>query len=65
VDGRAFFAALFLWGVARTGAGFWWRDAAVIGPFRSTQLISLAIAAVAGYAWFRLARRDQHLRTIG
>jgi prolipoprotein diacylglyceryltransferase len=61
-DGRAFVAALFLWGVARTGAGFWWRDPTVVGPFRSTQLISLAIAAAAGFAWFWLARRRQQLR---
>jgi prolipoprotein diacylglyceryltransferase len=62
-DGRAFVAALFLWGVARTGAGFWWRDPPVIGPLRSVQLISLAIAVVAGITWFWLARRQQQLRT--
>ena len=43
-DGRAFLAGVGLWALIRTIIAFTWRDPVVAGPFRTEQLIDLAIA---------------------
>ena len=43
-DGRVYFAAISLWALGRTEAGFLWRDNVVFGPFRAAQFIALLIA---------------------
>jgi phosphatidylglycerol:prolipoprotein diacylglycerol transferase len=52
-DGRAFFAGLSLWGLARVESGFLWRDAEVIGPFRAAQVLAMliAFASLGLFAW--------------
>src|SRR4051794_25259436 len=52
-DGRAFFAGLSLWALARVEAGFLWRDAEVVGPFRMAQIVGLliAFASMGLFAW--------------
>lgn len=46
-DGAAMFAALGLWAIARILVGFTWRDATVLGPLRSEQLLALAVLLIA------------------
>jgi phosphatidylglycerol:prolipoprotein diacylglycerol transferase len=41
--GRAYFAAIALWCVGRTAAGFAWRDPAVLGPFSAEQILTFAV----------------------
>ena len=43
-DGRAFLAGVGLWALIRMIIAFTWRDPVVAGPFRTEQLIDLAIA---------------------
>lgn len=59
-DGRAFFAIVGLWAVARLAVASTWRDPLVLGPLRADQVISLALLAGCTilYAWTaRVARR--------
>jgi prolipoprotein diacylglyceryltransferase len=56
-DGRVFFAALSLWGLARVEAGVLWRDPEVLGPFRTAQLFGLAIAIVSMALFVRWATK--------
>jgi prolipoprotein diacylglyceryltransferase len=46
-DGAAMFVALGLWAIARVLVGFTWRDPAILGPFRTEQLLALVVLAVA------------------
>ena len=46
-DGAAMFIALGGWAVARFLVGFTWRDGAILGPFRTEQLLALVVLAVA------------------
>jgi prolipoprotein diacylglyceryltransferase len=46
-DGAAMFVALGLWAVGRFLVGFTWRDAAVLGPLRTEQLLDLVVLAIA------------------
>ncbi len=46
-DGAALFAALGLSAVARFVVAFTWRDPAIIGPFRTDQLLELGVLLVA------------------
>lgn len=46
-DGAALFVALGLWAVARFVVAFTWRDAAVLGPLRIDQVLSLLVASLA------------------
>lgn len=47
-DGRRFLVAIALWVVARLAVASTWRDAAVLGPLRADQLISLGVLAGLG-----------------
>jgi phosphatidylglycerol---prolipoprotein diacylglyceryl transferase len=46
-DGGAMFVALGLWAAARFVVGFTWRDAPVLGPLRTEQLLALGVLLVA------------------
>ena len=46
-DGAAMFIALGAWAIARFLVGFTWRDATVLGPFRTEQLLALVVLAIA------------------
>lgn len=46
-DGGAMFVALALWAGARFVVAFTWRDAAILGPLRVDQLLSLLLLALA------------------
>ena len=58
-DGRAFFAALYMWAVARSLAATFWRDPPVLGPFSAGQLIAIAIAVIALGLWLSSGRQRQ------
>ena len=45
-DGAAMFVALGLWAVARFVVGFTWRDAPILGPLRTEQLLALVLLAI-------------------
>jgi prolipoprotein diacylglyceryltransferase len=61
--GGALFAALALWAVARFVVGFWWRDQAVVGPFRIDQVLSLLLVALSLLGLFERSRAP--VRTPG
>lgn len=44
-DGRLLIVAIGAWALVRVGIAFTWRDALVLGPLRTSQLVDLAIAA--------------------
>ena len=46
-DGAAMFIGLGLWAIARFLVGFTWRDSAILGPFRTEQLLALVVLAIA------------------
>ncbi|MBI3751824.1 MAG: prolipoprotein diacylglyceryl transferase [Chloroflexi bacterium] len=55
-DGGAMFAALALWAGARFAVAFTWRDAAILGPLRVDQLLSLLLLALALLGLFERSR---------
>jgi prolipoprotein diacylglyceryltransferase len=65
-DGRAYLAALALWGLGRTLAAATWRDASVVGPLNAGQLLALATAlgvVVLALALPRLATMERSSST--
>jgi prolipoprotein diacylglyceryltransferase len=58
-DGRAFFIAVGAWAIARAIVVTTWRDPVTIGPFRTEQLIDLAIAAGCAACVVVLLRRER------
>jgi len=46
-DGAAMFIGLGSWAIARFLVGFTWRDSAILGPFRTEQLLALLVLAIA------------------
>jgi prolipoprotein diacylglyceryltransferase len=59
LDGRAYFAALYLWAVGRSIAGIFSRDPAILGPLQPGQIISLAIAGGSLVLWMSFATISQ------
>lgn len=49
-DGRLFFIAIGLWGLARAAVASTWRDPPAVGPLSAVQVIAIGIAIVAGLA---------------
>lgn len=55
-DGAAMFVALGLWAIGRFLVGFTWRDATVVGPLRTEQLLALVVLAIAIAGFVERAR---------
>ena len=55
-DGAAMFVALGLWAIARFLVGFAWRDATVVGPLRTEQVLALVVLAIAIAGFVERAR---------
>ncbi len=55
-DGAAMFVALTAWAVARFLVAFTWRDAAILGPLRADQVLSLVVLAAALIGFVERAR---------
>jgi prolipoprotein diacylglyceryltransferase len=55
-DGAAMFVALGLWAVARFLVAFTWRDAQVLGPLGTEQLLSLVVLAIGAAGFVERAR---------
>jgi prolipoprotein diacylglyceryltransferase len=55
-DGAAMFVALGLWAIARFIVGFTWRDAPILGPLGTEQLLALVVLAIALVGFIERAR---------
>ena len=54
--GAAMFVALGLWAIARFLVGFAWRDATVVGPLRTEQVLAVVVLAIAIAGFVERAR---------